>query len=73
VDFLEVAENLFFFGFVRGPPLGTTADTWKNAAKVVAARFLRYVRAGDDIGALDKPTRESNKVILTSTLCRGRV
>ena len=68
VDFFEVAENFFFFGCVCGPPLGTAADTWKNAVDVVAARLLRYVHAGDDIEDLDKTIRESKKDILMSTL-----
>lgn len=66
-DFFEVAENFFFFGCVHGP-LGTTADTWKNAVNVVAARLLRFVYAGDDIEDLDKTIRESKKDILVSTL-----
>jgi hypothetical protein len=71
VDSLEVAENLFFFGCVRGPfrgPLEAAADTWKNAANVVAAQLLRHVHAGDDTEDPDKATRESKKDILTSRL-----
>lgn len=73
MDFFEVPENFFFFVCVRGPPLETAADTWKNAANVVAARLLKYVHAGDDIQDLDETTRESKKDIFTSTLVATRL
>jgi len=72
VDFLGVAENFFFFGCAHGS-LEAAADTWKNAANVVAARLLKHVHAGDDTEGLDKTIRESEKDILTTRLVASRL
>jgi len=73
VGFLEVAENFCFFESVCDPPLETPAETWKNAANVGAARLLRTVHTGDNIGDLEETTQESKKDISASTLLAVRL